>query len=80
MVKKTETKPSEKCYEIEGHLISIIKKDEVEQLWIDGLRRKFYKNKAGYLLYDNAYVSPQTSLLDAVKVCFGERPPKKHSH
>jgi len=80
MVKKKEAKPSEKRYEIEGHSIAIIKEGEVEQLWMDGTRRKFHKSEAGYLLHDNAYVSPQTSLLDAVKLCFGKLSQKKHSH
>lgn len=54
-------------HEIAGHSIEIRIRDGEQQLWIDGIRRKILVNDEGYNLYENAYVLPKPSLLEAVE-------------
>lgn len=67
MVKKKESKPVEK-HKIQGHSIQIRKEGNVEQLFVDGIPQRFYERNGSYVLYDNAYATPQKSLVEAVKI------------
>ena len=68
MEKKKESKPSVEKYKIQGHSIQIRKEGNVEQLFIDGIPKKHFKNDAGYVLHDNIYEEPHKSLIEAVKI------------
>ena len=67
MAKKKTTEPSVDKHQFEGHSIQIRKVEGKEQLWIDGVRRRFFVSDDGYNLDDDAYASPQKSLIEAVK-------------
>ncbi len=68
MAKKKESKTSvEKC-EIEGHSIQIRKEGNVEQLLIDSIPQRFFMRNDSYVLFDNAYATPQKTLIEAVKI------------
>lgn len=55
-------------HDIEGHSVRIVRGIDREELWIDGKRRRFFKNSGGYVLADNAYVPAEESLLEAVRL------------
>lgn len=67
MTKKQSSKPSVVKHEISGHRVEIRKFEDKEQLWIDGVLRKFFVTPDGYNLRDDAYVSPHKSLIEAVE-------------
>lgn len=67
MEDKKSTSNVEK-HEIQGHHIQIRKKKKKEQLWIDGIQHKFFTSSDGYTLYNDAYSSPQKTLIQAVKI------------
>jgi hypothetical protein len=74
----TQTNPAEpqiERHQIEGHAVEIRKYAEKEELWIDGVRRKFFANQHGYILFDDAFVPPHKTLLDAVKAYLEKHPP-----
>jgi hypothetical protein len=54
-------------HDVDGHAVRIVTGPEHEELWIDGTRRRFFKNSGGYVLAENAYVPAQETLLDAVR-------------
>ena len=54
-------------HEIAGHAVEIRRSGDREELRIDGRRRRFFVNRHGYRLYDNAYVPPTKTLLEAVR-------------
>lgn len=67
MASKKGVKPSVEKQEIKGRSIQIRSLEGREDLWIDGVRRKFHQTERGYTLYDDAYSPPQKSLIHAVK-------------
>ena len=67
MAKNKESTPSIEKHEIEGHSLQIQKEGDIEKLYIDGVREKFFKNEYGYALHSNAYQKPHKSLIEAVK-------------
>ncbi|MGQ0445039.1 MAG: hypothetical protein ACT4O2_07925 [Beijerinckiaceae bacterium] len=74
----TQPNPAEfqiERHQIEGHAVEIRKYPEKEELWIDGERRKFAANQHGYILFDNMFVPPHKTLLDAVKAYLEKHPP-----
>lgn len=73
-----KTGPSDENHKIDGHIVQIRKQGKVEQLWIDGIRRKFSVTKDGYNLHDYAYAPPKNSLIEAVR-SYLEKTPKKGS-
>lgn len=60
--------------EIRGHSVQIRRQEGREELWIDGVRRRFFVTDDGYNLFDDAYARPQKSLLDAVEHYFERYP------
>jgi hypothetical protein len=82
MPEKTSKKTEADEHDIEGHLVRIVSDSEREELWIDGVRRRFFKNSGGYVLFDSAYVPARELLVDAVRdyLSHAERPkPVKRS-
>ncbi len=67
MVKKNATEPLVEKHKIEGHSVEIRKRKGKEELWIDGVRRRFFVTEDGYNLHEDAYALPQKSLLEAAK-------------
>ncbi|MDH3891824.1 MAG: hypothetical protein OEV49_12130 [candidate division Zixibacteria bacterium] len=67
MAKKKEATPYTEEHEVEGHAVQIRKEGDVERLLVDGIPRRFFMRGGGYVLYDNAYATPQKTLLAAVK-------------
>jgi hypothetical protein len=67
MAKKNATATEVEKHSIEGHEVEIRKREGQEELWIDGVRRKFFVNEGGYNLNDAAYERPYKSLLEAVQ-------------
>ncbi len=67
MSKKQSSKPSVEKHEISSHRVEIRKDQGKEQLWIDGVQRKFFVTPDGYNLRDDAYVPPHKSLIEAVE-------------
>lgn len=59
--------PESAEHEVDGHAVRIVTGPDHEELWIDGTRRRFFKNSGGYVLADNAYVPAQETLLEAVR-------------
>jgi hypothetical protein len=64
-------------HDIDGHSVRIVEGPDQEELWIDGTRRRFFKNEQGYLLADRAYVPSNASLLDAVRQYLKQADPPK---
>ncbi len=54
-------------HSIEGHTVEIRRTQDKEELWIDGIRRKFFLSKGGYNLHEAAYEPPQKSLRDVAE-------------
>lgn len=79
MSKKHETTSSEK-HTIKDHTVEIRKVEDKEELWIDGVRRKFFVNKDGYTLHDAAYDPPFKSLKEAVEDYLEKNPNQTHHH
>lgn len=61
-------------FEIHGHAVAILRRKDREELWIDGIRRRYIKTDEGYNLYDDAYEPPQKSLIDAVELYLHKYP------
>lgn len=59
-------------HDVDGHAVRIVTGPDHEELWIDGTRRRFFKNSGGYVLADNAYVPARESLLEAVRDYLGQ--------
>lgn len=53
--------------EFSGHRIEIRTVDDEEELQIDGKRMKVLRSEDGYNLYEDAFVPPKPTLLDAAK-------------
>jgi methyl coenzyme M reductase subunit D len=53
--------------EIAGHVIEIRTIEGKEQLSIDGLLRRILRGPDGYNLYDDAFVRPFPTVMDAAK-------------
>ena len=66
MAGKTHKQDSSE-HEVDGHTVRIVHGPDHEELWIDGTRRRFFKNSGGYVLAENAYVPARDSLLEAAK-------------
>jgi hypothetical protein len=65
-----KSKPDDRQVErhkIAGHSVEIRKRDDREELWIDGVRKRFFVTDSGYRLNDNAYAPPTRTLLEAVE-------------
>ena len=80
MPAKKPTEPSGEKHTIEGHAVQIRKREDNEELWIDGTRRRFFLTQDGYTLHADAYARPQKSLLQAVKDYLRKRPNTDHHH
>lgn len=81
--KKHHQPPAEKHageHRIEGHSVEIRRRDDQEELWIDGERRKFFVTPDGYTLHADAYARPQKTLMDAVKNWLRTKPQIGHEH
>ena len=65
--KETSTSAKEE-HRIHGADVVISRTTDQEILLIDGRPEKFQKTEAGYVLNANAFVEPQKTLLDAVKL------------
>jgi len=74
LTNKKTTKSSLETHEIEGRSVAIRRREDTEELWIDGRRRRVFLNDDGYSLHDDAYARPQKSLLEAVKVYLRKYP------
>lgn len=59
--------PESTQHDVDGHSVQIVRGPDHEELWIDGTRRRFFKNSGGYVLAANAYVPARGSLLEAAK-------------
>lgn len=79
MKRNRDTTSSEK-HTIKGHDVEIRKKQDTEELWIDGVRRKFFVNKNGYTLHDAAYDPPFKSLREAVESYLEKYPNPNPTH
>ena len=66
-MKKNQDKTPTDKHTIKGHTVEIRKIENREELWIDGVRRKFFVTKDGYNLHDAAYDKPYKSLREAVE-------------
>ncbi|MFA7441277.1 MAG: hypothetical protein WCZ66_09970 [Sphingomonadaceae bacterium] len=65
---------------LEGYTVEIRILDGKEQLWIDGMRRKFFVTQDGYTLHADAFAPPQKTLLGAVKQYLEKKPELGHEH
>ena len=54
-------------HRIEGRAVEIRRREDREELWIDGVRQRFFVTRDGYTLHADAYARPQKTLLEAVK-------------
>ena len=79
MKKNNETTPSEK-HTIKGRSVEIRRSENKEELWIDGVRRKFFVNKDGYTLHDAAFDPPYKSLREAVEHYLEKYPNQPDHH
>jgi hypothetical protein len=77
MSRPNSDKPDGEKHKIGSHSIEIRKRAETQELWIDGVRRKFAKTERGYVLHDNAYVPPTKTLLEAVEAYLTPRGSKQ---
>ena len=59
-----------------GYVIRIIRHEDHEELWIDGVRCSFFATAEGYNLRDDAYAPPQQTLLEAAQRYIDRLPPK----
>lgn len=59
--------PGSTEHDVDGHVVRIVTGPGHEELWIDGTRRRFFKNSGGYVLADNAYVPARDTLLEAAR-------------
>ncbi|MBQ5964931.1 hypothetical protein [Massilia sp. ZL223] len=59
--------PESTEHDVDGHVVRIVTGPDHEELWIDGTRRRFFKNSGGYVLADNAYMPARETLLEAVR-------------
>lgn len=59
--------PESTEHDVDGHTVRIVCGPDHEELWIDGTRRRFFRNSGGYVLADNAYVPARETLLDAAR-------------
>ena len=59
--------PETSEHKVNGHSVRIVRAADHEELWIDGTRRRFFRNSGGYVLAENAYVPARESLLDAAR-------------
>lgn len=78
MKKNHDRTPIDK-HTIKGHTVEIRRSEKKEELWIDGVRRKFFVNKDGYTLHDAAFDRPYKSLQEAVEH-YLEKYPKQEGH
>ena len=67
MSDSTSGEGTTEVHEIAGHAVEVRRHGDREELRIDGRRRRFFVNRHGYRLYDNAYVPPTETLLEAVR-------------
>lgn len=70
----------ENTYKLEGYTVEIRVREGKEQLWIDGVRRKFFVSQDGYTLHADAFAPPQKTLLAAVKQYLENKPELGHEH
>lgn len=66
MPKKMTSRETER-HDVQGHQVEIRRDGEVEELWIDGVRHRFFITAQGYVLQMDAYVPAQSTLLEAVR-------------
>jgi hypothetical protein len=59
--------PESTEHEVDGHSVRIVCGPDHEELWIDGTRRRFFRNSGGYVLADHAYVPARETLLEAAR-------------
>lgn len=65
---------------VEGHAVEIRKREDRDELWINGERRKFFVTPDGYTLHSDAYAPPQKTLMEAVKNYLRLKPDLGHGH
>ncbi len=65
---------------IDGHAVEIRKREDTEELWINGERRNFFVTDDGYTLHADAYAPPQKTLIEAVKKYLSLKPDIGHGH
>jgi len=80
MPAKNPTEPSGEKHTVEGHAVEIRKREDKEELWIDGTRRRFVLTQDGYTLHADAYARPQNTLLQAVKNYLRKQAKTGHEH
>jgi hypothetical protein len=80
MPEREPTEPSIEKHSVEGRSVEIRKREGKEELWIDGVRRRFFVTEDGYTLHADAYAPPQKSLLQAAKVYLRKQPKPGHEH
>lgn len=74
MAGKARPKPATEKQRIAGRAVEIRRQEGREELWIDGIRHKFFASADGYNLYVAAHTPPQKTLLDAVKTYLRKHP------
>lgn len=67
MAKASSDEPRVEKHKVEGRTVEIRKRGDAEELWIDGVRHRFFVNADGYRLHENAYAPPTKTLLDAAR-------------
>ena len=80
MPARKRTKPSGEKHSVEGHSVEIRKRNDTEELWIDGTRRRFFLTQDGYTLHADAYERPQKTLLQSVMNYLRKEPKTEHKH
>jgi hypothetical protein len=78
-MKENNETTSEK-YTTQGHSVEIRRNENKEELWIDGVRRKFFVNKDGYTLHEAAFDRPYKSLREAVEHYLEKYPNQTDHH
>ena len=74
MAKKKAYQPEVERIELRGHIIERRIVGDREELWIDGIRKRFLRSEQGYNLYDDAYRPPQPTLMEAARASFEQLP------
>ena len=80
MPAKKSTEPSGEKHTVEDHSVEIRQREGNEELWIDGVRQRFFVTQDGYTLHADAYARPQKTLLEAVRNYLRKHPKIGHEH
>ena len=79
-MKKNYDKTASEKHKIKGHNVEIRRTENKEELWIDGVRRKFFVTEDGYNLHAAAYERPYKTLLEAVQNYLEKSPTELPHH